>query len=436
MKTTTESLGIALPDREGQDDDSISREKISLALQTEFAAMAISMEKLESHPKFRQRLVVRACDRLVNHNDIPEALLLAEARSPERDRLRLLSQILVYTDDNRRLDAVLKAYENGHKQSLTEQLFVIRQKVVVPVLIRPRDHRVFGPPLAHIDRQLKALPAGLGEQAMLDRKIDKLIALRNIPASEAETFRDHVKWGWTMSFYLRFLSRYALGATLRDTTYSGKALKVHTRIMELYNQASSWLPVVDLSRLEADRDAGRSILIASAHAGSNGFIDGALELLEMKKIYIAASIQAHHPVENGPEFIAISTKGGAQFAFLKAMRAVRKSPYQIRVFPDGPYGQERIHGSVLGKPADIGAGAGVLGWQSQANTYFAQTRWRDDGRLDLVLEPGPDARDYDNGDAFQNAFNAFYFDRLNDIANGSPKDMTCGGGLWNNFLKE
>ena len=181
--------------------------------------------------------------------------------------------------------------------------------------------------------------------------------------------------------------------------------------------------------------AGHSVLFARVHAGVPSVITRGLgpDAVDLPDISIARNVRSG-PTPRGGLYLGTADFSPPQF--LRILKAVRQRPHQIRIFPDGAAGDDRVPATLLGHDITLGRGAAALAWHGRAATFFVATRWHGTDEIEVRLVPGPvaGATHTDQG-AFEAAFHAFYIDALSQILTGPPGDIgLLRGGTWNTVL--
>jgi hypothetical protein len=397
-------------------------------------------------PEVRQRIIRAACRWLFEQGAVEEALFLNERAASDAQAANFQLRLVRMLEDRRRLAAAMRRLAGSLPRSWATQVSLLelrlrlargRQADRNPLLhrslaIRPVHHRIFGPLHATVRDQLDGLRVERFANPGLENLIGSLIELRQIAPAARDHFRHRLLWGRTAKLFLEYLARVNSEFLRWPKEHQGAESRVVERLRLLARELDQYLVVTGFSAMDLAAREGRSLLAAQAHAGINRFWNELLDSLALKSIVFAA-----HPGTKGNESVhRVSTSSdGAQLGFLKAAKKVRKGQWLIRIFPDGGDGGDGIEGSVLGVPVSIGAGAGRLAWHAGAATFFLGSRWRDDGRLELFVVPGPVAGRGIDKDEFEKDFADFHFARLNEIASGAPEDMGGIGGLWTRFAR-
>jgi len=199
-------------------------------------------------------------------------------------------------------------------------------------------------------------------------------------------------------------------------------------LRRLRHQLREMIVPFDPAPLIAAQRAGHGVLFARAHAGFGIFHPVRHPALSLPDAFVGRN---QNPVR-GQSGVNLATTSAAPRDFLRLVKAVRRAPHQITIYPDGQDGGERRAFALLGTRVSLGMGVATLAWHGRAATFFTGTRWQD-GTITLTLEPGPVAPEMSR-DAFEEAFHAFYLDRLAAIALGPPQDVVRQGGVWRAFI--
>jgi hypothetical protein len=195
--------------------------------------------------------------------------------------------------------------------------------------------------------------------------------------------------------------------------------------LELYEAHRSRIAPLDTTDVMKEIEAGKSVVLAEAHAGM--------------------SIVQNYGLPFGPTPFSIITRGGSKarrpqdfhFSSLgqhvprdlaKLVKLMRKDPRIVRIFPDGPHG-EGSPVSLCGRSVRIGRGGAAIAYSGKASVFFPRTVW-DGEQFNTQLQRGPSAPDYASKEAFEQAFNDFYAAQLTAIIMGAPEDMAPAGGFW------
>lgn len=266
--------------------------------------------------------------------------------------------------------------------------------------------------------------SGRGGPAVLNPSLFTTIAaLRKTPPDEIDALRRDISLSRTVAGYLQFVRADLTHLALLDDKTPEQRHRLHNVTAELADFAP-----LDYSLAQAAADRGQNVLIADLHAGlslTSGLGTGRMGL---PTSVVAAAARANVPP---PDFHIPVGVPDAQVRFLKLCKMVKAHARVIRIFPDGPFGDQE-HFEVLGRRVSLGRGAPVLAWRGRAATFVPRSRWTGTSYR-IVLEPGPDARDYDDGDRFTAAFFRCYLDHIRDLVLGPPIDMAPNGGFWRFF---
>ena len=281
--------------------------------------------------------------------------------------------------------------------------------------------RLWGAPGTSLRDALGNMPQLKKPNRQVERLADALIHLRRTPSNEQQPLRDHLLWGARAVTYYR--SVILIDKALK---LSGKPLTAEgAMISDLAAQAVESFQTPDLTDVLARRDAGHGILIATMHAGPQLHNKAMIEEIGLPDTLLIANQRVDRKAKNG---LKISAKVSGHLGFLSAVKAVRKEPRLIRLFPDGPMG-ERVERQVLGVPVKLGVGAAVLGWRGNAATYVLRCEWQD-MRPVLTLVPGPVADKSADKERFETTFLDAYAAQIEHIATGPAENIGGRGGVW------
>ena len=235
---------------------------------------------------------------------------------------------------------------------------------------------------------------------------------------------------------LRGLDGPARGAFMRRVTWGmvaalvargiGRARGQGERLRALAREIDARVDGPAPEELERMTRTDRSVVILRAHAGPASVLRPIVNALDRPTISFAGA--AHHDDAPGRTYVAV--RGGAQAAFAKAVKALRRERAVATIFPDGGAGADRIAGRVLGQDVTIGAGGPVLAALGRADTWFLEAAWTPDRRIRRILTPGPRWQDGADPDAHRDAVAAFYVAQLDRIARGAPENIVAQGGIW------
>lgn len=241
---------------------------------------------------------------------------------------------------------------------------------------------------------------------------------------EDSAFLERMRWGVYTQRQMVFLN--SLRRKILQT--SGHDAEAQFA-MKLYKAHRSCITPLDPREIIEEIDAGRSVVLAEAHAGLSTVQNYGLPFGS-----IPLSVFSRRGAEAGrPQDFHVSTDGpNVPRNLAKLVKSMRKTPRIVRIFPDGPYG-EMTPVSLCGRAAGIGRGGAAIAYSGKASVFFPRTVW-DGERFHIRLQRGPSAPDYASKDAFEQAFNDFYVAQLTEIIMGAPEDMAPLGGFWR-FLR-
>lgn len=273
---------------------------------------------------------------------------------------------------------------------------------------------LFGPVSKDIEDILSALPAERWRTPSSDALAAALHPLSDDRTQPLESYARRLAWGRAAESLVMALNF----AARRDE-----------RLAALYEALRARQQTPALAPLVAAKEAGRSILIAYAHAGATIEARELLRPLDLKEVLVVRN--GGRSVDKEGD-VRVGTAHDRQVGFLKVLKLVKREQRLIRLFPDGPEGGDRLAFDLLGRTVTLGPGAASLAWHARAATFFVGTRWIEGGTaLGSYVVEGPVA-DLAVGEreAFEDEFHAFYIDRLRDIAIGPPEDIVGIGGIW------
>lgn len=256
----------------------------------------------------------------------------------------------------------------------------------------------------------KVYPAPNG---LVDR-IGPAIARLNDRAPDDEVFLNRIRWGSEVQRRTEDIQRVS-GIARGKPTALRTALE--GKLLELQQAINATVTGIDLGLMAEHIDAGRSVLIAQAHAGH--LHSGALRLPSPFPYSLVANVVG--PATRPQDFNLSPLSPNATMGFAKLAKLMRKSPRVVRIFPDGAAG-EGMTISVLGHPVRIGRGAATLAYLGKAATYFVTSHWTGSG-FSFSLQVGPLGSDYADLETFEQAFGEFYARCLERIVLGPPEDI-------------
>ncbi|QYK43028.1 MAG: hypothetical protein KF887_08015 [Paracoccaceae bacterium] len=272
----------------------------------------------------------------------------------------------------------------------------------------------WGPPRARIEDHLADLADTQGF-AMQPALGPRLHALRGGGPDRAE-----------------FVARFATGAALRALLSHVGRLEETLRgadrpltedehaVIALHAQEARIVPPIDLSPVLAAQAEGRSVVIAAAHLDMPGrfnWVDGGVRLPR-------ARVRRRPLTPAEARTLDISTvQPDLALRYLKLVKAMRRTPHFVEIYPDAADGGEIATGTLAGHPFRIGRGAAHLAFQSRAAPFFPACGW-DGARFVRRLIPGPRAEAGMAPDDYDAAFTAFYTGCLSDMLTGPPEAIS------------
>ena len=298
--------------------------------------------------------------------------------------------------------------------------------------LKAADHHVFvpGPVPGTLAEALARLPAP-GIDWVPRAMAEALAGQRGLSGAAAEDFIAKLNWGRAAVDYLTFLKYYAWPAS--GGPEPGQGGPEDAAVRALTRQLKDFVVTPDPNPMVAAAQAGRSIILTSAHAGLPVVAPWIMTDPGLPLIGISAKSPTDlaHPTEK-----TLGTHGNFQADFLRAVKLLRRDPHLVQLMPDGGFGGASTTHAFRGRPLPLGQGAVTMAWQGRAAVFFFNTRWRADGRLEGYICEGPGAEAGGDRAAFDAAFHAFYLGCLDDIVMGPPEDMAPGGGFWRHLLAE
>lgn len=126
---------------------------------------------------------------------------------------------------------------------------------------------------------------------------------------------------------------------------------------------------------------------------------------------------------------AASDPRGALFTALRRLT----DGGQVYVAPDGPHATRTRDISVLGHRVPVGEGASFLAWQGRARVRWLSMR-RDGLAFIPVLREGPQRKEGERANDYDERFWEFYERCIADHLQGPPWDTAIGGN-WMKFLR-
>lgn len=260
-----------------------------------------------------------------------------------------------------------------------------------------------------------------GTIPFIDR-VGAFVSRYNNRAPDDQAFLGRLRWGSEVHrrvFFVRRLPRLIHAKPVAQRT------AVEMKVLALDAAIKEKMHAPDPAPLLAHIQAGRSVMIAQAHAGLSGMHDLGLPLGEIPYSLIANAVAPNRR----PEDLNLAAGGpNVAMEFAKLAKLMKKTPRIVRIFPDGGQG-EKMEILVCGRKAKIGRGAASLAYLGKAATFFCQSHWNGSG-FTFSLTPGPIAADYTQKEDFENNFNAFYAACFERIVQGPPEDMAPDSSFW------
>ena len=384
----------------------------------------------------RSRLLAATAQDLVRSGDNEGAAVLSFSAGRSLPLLKVMSRACAEMD---RYDLFRKFLEEvGTRDHFARpiQEWMFQQRVKFGLAITAEDHRRFwGPIKSDLPETMAALEHAPDMYKHAPELARTLVELRQKPGETAAEVLQGLRWGFAAEHYLRFL----MGASKPRNKDSGADDPEAQAFRALASQVEGIYRCPDLSPIHDLVSQGRGVTITRAHAGMTVFYSQIFRKIDLPVALIAANAggSATTSKEEGSpvrDAMMLRTRGNFQTEFLRMVKAVRKVPHLITIFPDGAQGGEMAVRQVLGRDIRIGEGAATLAYRGNAPVFFCGTKWADDGLCQGYLSIGPDPADYDSRDSFGAAFHDFYAQELEQIAQGDPRDMTGAAGFWRMIL--
>lgn len=289
--------------------------------------------------------------------------------------------------------------------------------------------RNWGPIRSSFDAALADLRIESAKTVELARQAHALMVVRQERVLSKDEFIAKLAWGRVAGDFLLFLSRFNTGWLLwRKAESQSSDVK---QIMALAEEAKRMFAPGDMSAIHRRRDEGRSILFAEKHAGCTTFRQQFLNKVGLPDTLVAANSPTRFDLSGK---IAVGLRGDFRKDFMKLVKIVKRNQRLIRIFPDGPAGEQR-ETPFLGTTVPIGLGGEMLAWQSNAAVFSTGSTWRG-GRLSMTVAEGPVVdRDADR-EVFEEAFYSFYAAELEKVALGPPEDVANKGGIWRDLVNK
>lgn len=241
---------------------------------------------------------------------------------------------------------------------------------------------------------------------------------------EDNAFLERIRWGVQTQRQMVFLNNLRR-KILQTSGHDAEAQFA----LKLYEAHRSCIAPLDATEIIEEIDAGRSVVLAEAHAGLSTAQNHGLPFESIPLSVISAGGKK----AGRPQDFHIGTRGqNVPRDLAKLVKLMRKAPRIVRIFSDGPYG-EGSSVNLCGRAARIGRGGAAIAYSGKASVFFPRTVW-DGERFHTRLQRGPSAPDYTSKDAFEQAFNEFYAANVTEIIMGAPEDMAPKSGFWA-FLK-
>ncbi len=429
-----DALGVELRWRYAPDDDRGDvQQQIEQALDETLQELGFVLSDKIAQGR-KNRVLLTAAQRLSRQSEFGAAAVLAFSAGRSVPLLKVLIRAL---EESRRPDLVTKfltevGTRDHFSQGVMEYLFQMRMKYRVG--LSPDDHiRFWGP----IDKSLPDVLANLKEGPGMYRHAQQLAQvltqMRGNPGERAVDVLAGLKSGFAAEHYARFavvLSRMIENDQFDTSDPAAQQMAdLCLAMKDIYIEP-------DYTELDQQIANGRGIVILRAHTGMTAYFAQNFRHVTLPHVSIAANESLHndaHVGRNGG--FHLSVRGNFQTEFLRLVKAMRKSPHFVVIFPDGARGGEFVERNLLGRTIQIGQGAATLAYRGKSAVFFMGTEWRD-GKCHGTLTAGPVATDFDDRDAFDTAFFDFYTAQLEQIVLGDPRDMMGAAGFWPMLLAD
>ncbi|MDO9524923.1 MAG: hypothetical protein Q7J57_05200 [Gemmobacter sp.] len=248
-------------------------------------------------------------------------------------------------------------------------------------------------------------------------------SLRREGGTSYEDFRERCLWGARAS---RFTGD-AMSTLVNDLKGEGQGQAYQA----LRKQFDDLVDRIDAAPFKSVLDEGRSVLLASTHAGMFGLMSWRTQQIALPTLRVGANTKRESV---GDQQLFLSTRGDFQKEFLKAIKLLKKSPRVISIAADGPYGSDMKTFDFHGLPIDVAQGPATMAYHTKASTFFTRTRWVND-HVCIDVIPGPQVEPGMTREAWGEVWYPFYLEQLTQIVTGPPEDMRLNTGFWSTLRK-
>ncbi len=357
-----------------------------------------------------------------NYGEVPD-----EGGAPMRPKLMAMQAVAM--NDLQALKALGTLIETYEKDpslpaDLRRNLSEVRMRNSLG--FEPSDHSLYvpGPVPDTLAEALEGLP-GDRTDWIAPEMVSALAQVQDKETGPgAQAFAQKLIWGRAAREYFSFLTRYA-GQSKPLSGASSEAMADH-RIRALADELHDVVQLPDPNPLLKAAESGRTVVLLAAHAGITDLSRDLLSVVDLPVVQIAAHTKTNL---SNPRLLKLGTHGNFQADFLKVVKACRKNPHLVRLFPDGGKGGDQEMVNVAGRLVPVGKGGAMLARQARAQVMFFGTRWRQ-GKLQFYVHKGPRAEKGVSAAEFDTAFFEFYAKCMEEIAMGPPENMSPGGGFW------
>ena len=367
---------------------------------------------LLQHSQARPAILLTRMDRELNdHPQMSHLRLTALARSGQHAEYREeLARLVIVARGDPALRNALRSLVLSHAD-------------VCALLFPLLDDELFNGATGSIAERLATLRADYMPQIVEKTIVDSLAQIRGVPEHEFKGFSDEVNWGRVMAGYFKFVMS---GYNHHVIAYGPDDER--TRDAKRRSQAVRDAVLIDNTLVQQAARQGQSIFIANLHGGMSAVTDLGIGVPSMPLSIVAAGVPVNAPE---PNFHVPADAPDVAMRFLKLAKLLKQGPRLVHIFPDGPFGDMQ-DAWLIDRPIVVGRGAGVLAWRAKAATFVPRSQW-DGSKVTLVLEAGPNAAAYTDGDQFVANFVEFYVGHMRRMILGPAIDMAPNGGFWRFF---
>lgn len=396
----------------------------------------IPLRAVENNPN-TQRRIRRTLSRSLTSDAETGHLIKAVSNSDKSDPIiaKMAADYCCNSDDSEGMEPYLKtieASEEGNRWTFD----ILSKRMNFPETINSVDPNVFGPIHETLAETLRDLSPDIASFPHYDELAEILYPHQLDKSVTKEDFRRDLIWGFVSYNFLAYLDRYRNAH--KAGTLTGAA---RNDVLNLCAQLETQQIAPTPETIDFAPQRGQSIVGVVGHSGlpinDSLLLSALMDQTGLPYVQFAQNfrfwdeqVTYKHPVR-----LLAPTMDISNSELFSILRDLRSKPHVAVVAPDGPFGNHRTWGKLIGYDVHISSGASSFAQLRNSMTVFMGTRWNDDMTREIYLIEGPSYDGTQTRAEFDNAFCAFYLKCMEDIAVGPARDIFARAGVWGQLIK-